>query len=302
LNCHFDYEYCGSGPLYFQCTQIPSGPLFVYQLLSGYETVILFPDSLAVYDPYEEPLHWVLDCSVTPFDFQQTRSGRLVAFTGKEESYYGEYHPQGIATFDTTGECSIVALPEIPRDPDALDFHPDFGWAALHYDQNHISVATVDTNGAVITSPGILYWREGDAAIMDADVTLTEDGKVVAVWSERDAWDQPTTRLMLAWTEWETQLDSPHQSPSLLPQSLSLSAYPNPFNSEVRIEYSLPTAGEIELSVYNVQGQLVEQLIDERVTAGEYFATWIPKSSAGVYFVSLQTEATRQTTKILYLK
>jgi hypothetical protein len=305
VNCYhdLDYEHCGSGPGYFQCTQTASGPLFVYGIFYDFESILLFPDSLAMFDPFDETLHWEMNCSVTPFDFQQTRSGRFIAFNGRETYEYSpEYNPQGVATFDTSGACDIIMLPEIPRDPDALSFHPDFGWALLFHNQNSLSVATVDTNGTVITLPGVLYWHEGETAIMDADVTLTDDGKVVAVWSERDAWNQPATRLMLAWTGWDTQLDSPDQSPTPVPQTFSLSTYPNPFNSEVQIDYSLPKAEDVSLSVYNLNGQLVESLVNGHTTAGEHTATWTPKSSAGVYFISLQTATQQKTQKVLYLK
>ena len=37
---------------------------------------------------------------------------------------------------------------------------------------------------------------------------------------------------------------------------------PNPFNPGTTIKYSLPTAGHLKLSIYNVRGQLVKTLID----------------------------------------
>lgn len=304
VNCGFSWEHCFSGPLYFRCTQTPSGPLFVYEAGFWTETIVLFPDSLAMNDPFEEPLHWGLDCPVAPFDLQQTRGSRLIAFSGREEFpyYMSDDAPQGVATFDTSGYCEIVELPEIERDPDALAFHPDYGWAVLLHNQNYISVATVDTNGTLITEPGILYWHEGESAIMDADIALTDDGKVIVLWSERDHWNEPAARLRAAWTTWDTQLAAQPADRVSLPETVALSAYPNPFNSEVRIAYSLPQADDIDLTVYNLQGQVVERLIDERTAAGEHELSWQPQTTSGVYFVRLQTANQTQTQKILYLK
>ncbi|MBU0691704.1 T9SS type A sorting domain-containing protein [bacterium] len=86
------------------------------------------------------------------------------------------------------------------------------------------------------------------------------------------------------------------------PLTVSLTACPNPFNSEVRIMYSLPQTDNVTLSVYNLQGQLVEHLLSERATAGEYSITWQPQATSGIYFVRLQTGVVTATQKVLYLR
>jgi len=95
---------------------------------------------------------------------------------------------------------------------------------------------------------------------------------------------------------------------STLPE-LSLSAnYPNPFNPTTTIEFSLPTAGQVELSIYNVTGQKVITLIDQVYSAGEYQVVWNGKDArgnsvtSGVYFYKLSTGQYSKTKKMIMVK
>jgi hypothetical protein len=69
------------------------------------------------------------------------------------------------------------------------------------------------------------------------------------------------------------------------------SNYPNPFNPSTTIKYSLPSAGHLKLSVYNVRGQLVKTLIDGVRPAGaDQTVVWDgtddrgSSAASGVYF------------------
>jgi PKD repeat protein len=84
--------------------------------------------------------------------------------------------------------------------------------------------------------------------------------------------------------------------------------YPNPFNHEVRIPYTLPSEAVIEITVYDVAGQLVRRLVNGRVGPGAGEVGWsgIDKSgrlvSAGVYLVVLRSGDVTSTKKALFLK
>ncbi len=80
------------------------------------------------------------------------------------------------------------------------------------------------------------------------------------------------------------------------PASFSLSSnYPNPFNPETAISYQLPANSRVNLTVYNLNGQMVRRLVNENQSAGSYTVKWdgrddhgVPVSS-GVYFYRLTT-------------
>ncbi len=87
-----------------------------------------------------------------------------------------------------------------------------------------------------------------------------------------------------------------------------ISNYPNPFNPETTIEFSLPRSGETKVLIYNVKGQKVITLLDEYLTSGEHRVVWNGKDDrdnalpSGVYFYRLLTETERITRKMLLLK
>jgi hypothetical protein len=71
-------------------------------------------------------------------------------------------------------------------------------------------------------------------------------------------------------------------APSALPVVASLnSAYPNPFNSSVRIPYAVATHGEVDMTVYDLLGQPVRTLASRWHAPGRYEAIWDGSNDAG---------------------
>ncbi len=90
--------------------------------------------------------------------------------------------------------------------------------------------------------------------------------------------------------------------------------YPNPFNPTTRIEYALPLASRVKISVYNVLGQFVATLLDEGRPAGRFAAEWNGTATtgntvgSGVYFYTMVAqplaggEAFKQTGKMILMR
>ncbi len=89
-----------------------------------------------------------------------------------------------------------------------------------------------------------------------------------------------------------------------LPTSYSLSQnYPNPFNPTTDIQFDVPKASNVKLSVYNVLGQEVVTLVDEKMAAGSYVADWdASNASSGVYFYRITAGEFSQTRKMVLMK
>jgi len=88
-----------------------------------------------------------------------------------------------------------------------------------------------------------------------------------------------------------------------------LQNYPNPFNPETVIEYDLPAAGRVRLTIYNLLGQRVATLVDSWQPAGTHLKTWsgVPagsqqEASSGVYIYELRAGDLKLRRKMLLLR
>ena len=92
-------------------------------------------------------------------------------------------------------------------------------------------------------------------------------------------------------------------NPNLPTEFRLLPAYPNPFNPITVIGYQLKDDCDISIDIYNVNGQLVETLIDKHQELGYYDIQWNADGYAsGVYFVKLQAGEFTETQKLVLLK
>lgn len=88
----------------------------------------------------------------------------------------------------------------------------------------------------------------------------------------------------------------------------SFRSYPNPAPSAVTFQYALAAPGEVTMRIYNVLGQEVKTLLDERQAVGQRTVVWDGRDnhrralSAGVYFAHLVAGAQAQTVKLILLR
>jgi hypothetical protein len=87
-----------------------------------------------------------------------------------------------------------------------------------------------------------------------------------------------------------------------------LSNYPNPFNPETTINYSLKENSKVSLNIYNIKGQKVNTLVNEMISAGEHSVIWDGRDSngnrvgSGIYFYKLKVGDFQKIKKMILLK
>jgi len=88
------------------------------------------------------------------------------------------------------------------------------------------------------------------------------------------------------------------------PDSIELKQnYPNPFNPSTTIAFYIPNSSHVRVGVYNVVGQQVGMLIDDRLSAGDHNVSWNAiDMPSGVYIVQLEVAGTVKTRKITLIK
>ncbi len=99
-----------------------------------------------------------------------------------------------------------------------------------------------------------------------------------------------------------TSVDSKEYS--VAPKQYYLSQnYPNPFNPTTVIRYELPNSELVSLKVYNLLGQRIAELVNEKQSTGMHEVTFDASNlSSGVYFYSIKAGTFISTKKMLLIK
>ena len=85
-------------------------------------------------------------------------------------------------------------------------------------------------------------------------------------------------------------------------------AFPNPFNPETTIQFSVPKQGPVRVLVFDVHGKHVATLVNQAMNAGVYRVRWNGKSSAGqeagsgVYYAQIQSRGGSDSGRLVLIK
>ena len=84
--------------------------------------------------------------------------------------------------------------------------------------------------------------------------------------------------------------------------------YPNPFNPVTTLQYDLPNDASVNITVYDMLGNVISELVNEVQNSGYKSIQWNATNnqgqplSAGVYLYSIEADEFRQTKKMILLK
>ena len=89
-----------------------------------------------------------------------------------------------------------------------------------------------------------------------------------------------------------------------IPLEASLgSAYPNPFNPTTTLSYVVPSDMNVTLSIYDMRGRLVDELVNDVQERGYHSVVWnADQNASGLYMVKLLTGSTVNIQKIMLVK
>jgi hypothetical protein len=92
------------------------------------------------------------------------------------------------------------------------------------------------------------------------------------------------------------------QTPDLPLKTGLICNYPNPFNPSTQLEYYLEKEADVDFKVYNLKGQLVDQITLRHQDSGFHRYTWTPRLSSGFYLIRFTAEGKSNTRKVILSK
>ena len=84
--------------------------------------------------------------------------------------------------------------------------------------------------------------------------------------------------------------------------------YPNPFNPTTNIRFGLPVDSFVRLIVYDINGRMVDEIVNDFLRAGTHSVQWQGRGingfslSSGIYFYRIEASEYSKTYKMVFVK
>ncbi|MBN1780079.1 T9SS type A sorting domain-containing protein [bacterium] len=195
-----------------------------------------------------------------------------------------ENFPPQIVTFSPAADTVITEGDSLEFFITVLDEDNDTLFCTWYYDEKIIAIDTTanDTSTIWVHFP---YGTAGTHSVK----TLVTDGELIT-----------DTTWKFTVTEIATGVPNDDNAPReyLLNQN-----YPNPFNPVTYIRFGLPTAGEVQINLFNIQGKKVKTLLNTYKSAGYYVLHFDGRElTGGIYFYKIQSGKFSEIKKMILLK
>ncbi|MBN2170258.1 MAG: T9SS type A sorting domain-containing protein [Candidatus Krumholzibacteriota bacterium] len=151
-------------------------------------------------------------------------------------------------------------------------------------------VASVAAGGVVCTTPEVFF---GGTLGQSSPAGIGTDGEHVLF----AGFCRSVVSTIL------TDADTPEP-----PRNLLLQNFPNPFNPETAIRFSVAEESDVSIRIFDVRGREIRTLVDKRMPPGAHSVYWTGEDNAGrtvgsgVYFCKLQIDDYASVKKMLMLK
>jgi hypothetical protein len=145
------------------------------------------------------------------------------------------------------------------------------------------------------------YWLDGTEDNSWNPAIAASNGKVYVIWYDERHYPDTAGIYFSRWDPEPNDIENGH---NIIPEEMSLSAYPNPFNSSTIISFS--NLKDDEIKIFDIKGSLVRILRPEQKENGAVI--WDAtddggqKVSSGIYFARASSGGNSKTIKLIYLK
>lgn len=239
-------------------------------------------------------------------------TNRVATVNVPDENWFGSETITFIATDPgNTSDCSDIKFtvypvndsPIINYAPELVEFVSDTSvtidiWVLVsdvessakllvyefYVDSDSILFAYDDAAGNLTLSAELKYGGESDLvwSVIDSELTVKDTIHIVVKKAVNNGLDEEQA----------------------IPKEFTLyQNYPNPFNPTTTIRYDIPNASNVTLTIFNMNGQIVERLVNQKQEPGFYSVNWNAQNvSTGVYFYQIRADGFQQVKKMLLIK
>lgn len=222
----------------------------------------------------------------------QTTSGMLSIIGSRQIKVTFQVNTSQIFPALKTGEKTALRGDVLP-----LDWNQDMILSDPDQDQVYTATVMFDTlkSDTVLDFRYILL-REGGQIVWEDNPGIGLNGSRTLILAIGDT--------VLPIVSFKSPPVSSISEPLAINPSLGLpSNFPNPFNGQTQIRFSLQHPAYSRLSIFNASGQLIQALLDQWIESGEYTITWKPENlPSGIYICYLQCGSELMTHKMVLIK
>ena len=195
--------------------------------------------------------------------------------------------------------------------------HPNTGDKGIEADNNEFNFNAINrsnpvfsnltlvgtnppTPGAGSTNIGV-HLRRGTAGTILNSIIVGFRGPGLRLENPETFANCPGPQPAVACTPGVTAVEA---SETTLPSKLRALAYPNPASGPSNLSFQLASDRRVKIQIFDVNGRLVETLVDRSMGAGAHTVPWAPRGSqTGNYYFRVSTEdGQAQSGKITYVK
>ncbi len=179
---------------------------------------------------------------------------------------------------------------------------------ASHKDLHYARVNPDGVVDAEFVGTGLVL----SAAYHDQElVHIVDDNQngFIAVWADNRSTGKETISNVYAQQVNQMLATGVSESLNNVPEGWELSdAYPNPFNPSTKIAFKVANASNVKITVYDILGREVTNIVNTVMTAGKHVALWNGKNSSnvpvasGIYFYQLTSENVTITKRMVLMK
>jgi hypothetical protein len=142
---------------------------------------------------------------------------------------------------------------------------------------------------------------EGQGSSAYTICTTSDSGFAMGGFGPRiEGYGRPPILMRLGPEGWPDAV----REPDAAPQVFMLSpAFPNPFNAQLTISYSVPFAAPVSLKVYDLSGRFVTAIVNEQPAVGYLRVVWNAQlQPAGVYLIRMNAPSFNQVQRVVLIK